>query len=203
MSFLRVVVRPPTSGRARDEYEQNTDDHTFHHRPSSPRNQKADGLFRVPLNGQGQEGGSGGGRDRARVSCSDRFEHRPALILRAFGMSGPAASTRRAPTFLGHSTATRQSAPLSFRAKPRNLSPRLAVAARTAPLRPHFTPQIPFPATTPLTQSPHTRYRRTYVRPRTPNRRNPQTPRRHHPRGDRRRPHSNPFPHRHHAGQGR
>lgn len=111
MSFLRVVVRPPASGRARDEYEQNTDDHTFHHRPSSPRNQKADCLFRVPLNGQGQEGGSGGGRDRARVSCSDPFEHRPALILRAFGMSGPAASTRRAPTFLGHSTTTRQSGP--------------------------------------------------------------------------------------------
>ena len=34
------------------------------------------------------------------------------------------------------------SAPLSFRAKPRNLSRWLAVAARTAPLRPHFTPLV-------------------------------------------------------------
>ena len=111
MSLLLIIVRPPASGRARKKYDHNTDDHTIHHRPSYPRNQKPDSLVRVPFNCQGREAGSGGGRDRARVSCSDPFEHRPALILRAFGMSGPAASTRRAPTFLGHSTTTRQSGP--------------------------------------------------------------------------------------------
>ena len=76
-------------------------------------------------------------------------------------------------------------APLSFRAKPRNLSPRLAVAARTAPLRPHFTPaSLSFLSEaknlprvfrhSPLTPTAFTHYRRTYVRHRTTNRRKPQ-----------------------------
>ena len=83
-----------------------------------------------------------------RPQChSERSEeptarHAPTPDRRPSNLSVPMSFHHSAPLSFHHS------APLSFRAKPRNLRRWLAVAARTAPPRPHFTPGIDHPGHT-------------------------------------------------------